>query len=149
MTLPVFHDGLELTSLVDDEIVLVVRRDDPLRARRPPWSGRIAFEPGSAIRRIVDTSLSAAGIAVEVTMELRSVPSMLQMASATGDLAFVSGLTQRSETGLRTVQVRGLSITRSLALATRRGIPLPPAARAFVQSLRLTGATRPEGPLPD
>ena len=111
--------------------------------------GVIAFEPGSAIRRIVDTSLSAAGIAVEVTMELRSVPSMLQMASATGDLAFVSGLTQRSETGLRTVQVRGLSITRSLALATRRGIPLPPAARAFVQSLRLTGATRPEGPLPD
>jgi DNA-binding transcriptional LysR family regulator len=148
VTLPVIHDDLELASLVDDEIVLVARRDDPLRPSADPADlrgrGVIAFEAGSAIRRIVDTSLSAAGIEVEVTMELRSVPSMLQMVSATGDLAFVSGLSLRTETALRTVRVRGLSITRSLALATRPGIPLPPAAQAFAQSLRTTAVTRPD-----
>jgi DNA-binding transcriptional LysR family regulator len=143
VTLPVAHADVELTPLVDDEIVLVARRDDPIHPLADPADlrgrGVIAFESGSAIRRIVDASLSAAGIAVEVTMELRSVPSMLQMVSATGDLAFVSGLSLRTETALRTVPVRGLSITRSLALATRRGIPLPPAATAFVQSLRPAG----------
>jgi len=144
VTLPVLHDDLELTPLLDDEIVVVARRDDPLRPRAVPadLQGRrvIAFEPGSAIRRIVDASLAAAGVSVEVTMELRSVPSMLRMVAATGDLAFVSGLSLRNETELRTVPVRGLSITRSLGLATRRGIPLPPAARAFVEFLQPTGA---------
>lgn len=143
VTLPVVHDDLELTPLLDDEIVLVARRDDPLRspARTADLVGRgvIAFEPGSAIRRTIDTSLAAASIAVEVTMELRSVPSMLQMVSATGDLAFVSALSLRHETELRTVEVQGLSITRSLALATRRGNPLAPAAEAFVRSLYPTG----------
>lgn len=144
VTLPVLHDDLELTPLLDDEIVVVARRDDPLRPRAVPadLQGRrvIAFEPASAIRRIVDASLAAAGVSVEVTMELRSVPSMLRMVAATGDLAFVSGLSLRNETELRTVPVRGLSITRSLGLATRRGIPLPPAARAFVEFLQPTGA---------
>lgn len=143
VTLPVAPDDLELTPLVDDEIVLVARRDDPLPAPADPADlrgrGVIAFEPGSAIRRIVDTSLSAAGVAVDVTMELRSVPSMLQMVSATGDLAFVSGLSLHTGPELRTVPVRGLSITRSLALATRKGFPLPPAAAEFVQSLRTPG----------
>jgi DNA-binding transcriptional LysR family regulator len=142
VTLPVGHDDLEVTPLVEDEIVLVARRDDSLHPLADPADlngrGVIAFEPGSAIRRIVDTSLSAAGVAVEVTMELRSVPSMLQMVSATGDLAFVSRLSLRNETELLTVQVKGLSITRSLALATRQGIPLTPAAEAFVQSLHTT-----------
>ena len=142
VTQPIVHDDLELTPLLEDEIVLVARKDDPLHppARPADLYGRgvIAFEPGSAIRRIVDTSLSAAGVAVEVTMELRSVPSMLRMVSATGDLAFVSQLSSRNETELRAVQVQGLSITRSLALATRRGIALAPAAEKFVQSLRTT-----------
>jgi DNA-binding transcriptional LysR family regulator len=143
VTLPVVHDDLELTPLMEDEIVLVARKDDQLRPQVRPadLGGRslIAFEQGSAIRRVIDTALTAAGIAVEVTMELRSVPSMLQMVSATGDLAFVSALSLRNEIELRTVKVRGLSISRSLALATRRGIPLAPAAAAFVQSLFPTG----------
>ncbi len=144
VTLPVVHEDLELTTLLDDGIVVVARRDDPLRPRAgtADLQGRriIAFEPGSAIRRIVDASLSAAGVSVEVTMELRSVPSMLRMVAATGDLAFVSGLSLRNETELRTVPVRGLSITRSLGLASRRGVPLPPAAHAFVEFLQSTSA---------
>lgn len=142
VTLPVVHDDLEVTPLAEDEIVLVARRDDSLDPPAEPADlngrGVIAFEPGSAIRRIVDASLSAAGVAVEVTMELRSVPSMLQMVSATGDLAFVSALSLRDEKELRTVQVKGLSMTRSIALATRQGIALTPAAEAFVQSLHTT-----------
>jgi DNA-binding transcriptional LysR family regulator len=140
VTLPVFHEELEIAPLVDDEIVLVARRDDPLPSSAAPSDlrgrGVIAFEPGSAIRRIIDASLSAAGVEVEVTTELRSVPSMLQMVSATGDLAFVSALSLRHEPELRRIAVDGLSITRSLALATRRGKPLTSAAEAFALALR-------------
>jgi len=140
VTVPIVHPDLDITPLIDDEIVLVARRDDPLQRLAEPTDlqGRsvIAFEPNSAVRRIVDTALTAAGVTVKTTMELRSVPSMLQMVAATGELAFVSGLSLRNEPELRIVQVRHLSITRTLALATRRGIPLPPAARAFVESLR-------------
>ena len=142
VTVPVVHSELDITPLVEDKIVLVARRDDPLRRSAGPAElqgrGIVAFEPGSAVRRIVDTALAAAGITVEITMELRSVPSMLQMVAATGDLAFVSGLSLRKESELRAVTVRGLPITRTLALATRQGIPLPPAASAFIDSLRPT-----------
>jgi DNA-binding transcriptional LysR family regulator len=148
VTLPVEQGDLDLSPLVEDEIVLLARRDDPLRSPADPADlrdrGVIAFEAGSAIRRIIDHSLAAAGITIDVTMELRSVPSMLQMVSATGDLAFVSALSRHGGTDLRTIRVRGLSITRSLALVTRRGIPLPPAAEEFVRCLRQTVAGEPQ-----
>jgi len=73
-------------------------------------------------------------------MELRSIPTMLRMVSVTGNLAFVSRVSVPTEPGLRTVEVKGLSIVRSLALATRRDVPLSAPAEAFRRSLLASGA---------
>jgi DNA-binding transcriptional LysR family regulator len=68
-------------------------------------------------------------------MELRSIPTMLKMVSTTGGLAFVSGVSVPTEPGLRAIPVRGLTIVRTLALATRRDVPLSAPAAAFRSTL--------------
>ena len=53
----------------------------------------------------------------------------------TDNLAFVSRVSVATQPGIRVLEVRGLSIARSLALATRRGIPLSEPADAFRSEL--------------
>jgi len=76
-----------------------------------------------------------------VVMELRSIPTMLHMVSVTGNLAFVSRVSVPAGPGFRMVEVKGLSMVRTLALATRRNIPLSAPAEAFRREL-LPGEAR-------
>lgn len=143
VTLPIPERDLTVQKLMDDDIVLVGRRDHPLagrKARPADLDGCpvIAFEPGSAIRQIIDGSLAQAGVEVDVSMELRSIPSILRMVATTRSLAFVSRVSLPSEPDLCVIPVRGLTIRRALALAMRRGFPLSPAARAFAATLHRT-----------
>ena len=142
VTLPVPTHDLEISELMIYHIALVARPDHPL-ARRPvvkpsDLEGQpfVAFEPGSAIRQSIDGALGAAGVIVDVVMELRSIPSILKMVVTTGSLAFVSSASLEAEPHLRIIAVRGLSISRTLGLATRRGIPLSAAAEGFAALLR-------------
>jgi DNA-binding transcriptional LysR family regulator len=141
VTMPVPSRDLDISALVIDEIVLVARSDHPLAKRRvtaADLEGQpfVAFEPGTAVRRIIDDALLAAGVQVDVVMELRSIPSILRMVATTGSLAFVSRVSLTGESDLRAVAVRGLTISRTLGLATRRGIPLSAPAERFAELLR-------------
>jgi DNA-binding transcriptional LysR family regulator len=144
VTLPASNPDVVCKPLLKDEVVLVARSDDELQgmvsADDLRGRGMIAFEAGSAIRRIIDAALARVGAELEVTMELRSVTAMLQMVDATGDLAFVSRFALGNQSGLKTISVRRLRVTRSLALVTRRGGALGPAAEAFVATLIRTAA---------
>lgn len=141
VTLPVPDRDLSITDPWTDEIVLVVRSDHPFAARRilarhlegQPFVG---FESGSAIRQIIDSALRAAGVQVDVVMELRSIPSILRMVATTGNLAFVSRVSLSAEPDVRQVALRGLAISRTLGLATRQGFPLSAPAQAFAVLLR-------------
>jgi len=139
VTLPLSLPGLATEPILVDEIVLVARPDHPLRSRatlRPAdlqGHAFVAFEPASAIRHIIDATLRAAGVSLDIVMELRSIPTILKMVSTTGALAFVSRTGLSSEPELVTLAVRGLSITRTLGLVTRRPGALSPPARAFAQ----------------
>ena len=139
VTLPVPSRELDVDELCTDEIVLVARPDHPLASgcSVADLEGRavVAFEPMSAIRQIIDASLREAGVQVEVVMELRSIPSILQMVAMSGTVAFVSRLSLQSEPSLVEVPVEGLSIARTLAVVTRRAVPLAPPAAAFVALL--------------
>jgi LysR family transcriptional regulator, cyn operon transcriptional activator len=140
VTLPVRGPDVEVVDLVRDDIVLVGGRDHPLATRRvgmPDLQGQafIAFEPGSAIRQIIDGRLQRAGIDIEVSMELRSIPSILRMVATTPSLAFVSRLGVPAEPAVTVIPVRGLSISRRLGLVTRRDFPLSPAAGRFTDVL--------------
>ncbi len=141
VTLPIQDRELELSRLSTDEIVLAARSDHEL-ARGAVSAGDlvgqpfVAFESGSAIRKVIDSALAASGVELDVVMELRSIPSILRMVATTGYLAFVSAVSLASEPGLSRVPVRGLTVSRTLGLATRRGIPLSPAASEFASMLR-------------
>jgi DNA-binding transcriptional LysR family regulator len=136
VTLPVPTRDLDIRELFIDEIALVARSDHELTKRRVRVADLeglpfVGFEPGSAIRQIIDDALGAAGIQIEVVMELRSIPSILKMVATTGSLAFVSRVSLSTEPDLRAVAVRGLSISRTMGLATRHGIPLSAPAETF------------------
>ena len=146
VTRPVPARDLDIDDLFVDEIVLVTRSDHPFTGRRVSardLDGRsfVGFESGTAIRQIIDRALWAAGVRVEVVMELRSIPSILKMVATTGVLAFVSSVSLESEADLRAVPVRGLSISRTLGLATRRGVPLSTPAAAFAAHLQRLNMT--------
>ncbi len=97
----------------------------------------VGFESPSAIRRLIDGALRDAGVRMNVVMELRSIPAILQMVATTKSLAFVSRLgVGRGVDGVRVVSVTGLKIERRLAVIAKRGRPLSPAASAFSRRLR-------------
>ena len=147
VTLPIEPDlagDLEATPLATDRIVLVAAPGHPLAAKRRIRASSldgedlVGFEAPSAIRSLIDGALRDAGVRVNVTMELRSIPAILRMVATTGSLAFVSRAALDPEappTDVVQVPVTGLSISRQLAVVRRRDRPLSPAARAFVELL--------------
>lgn len=149
VTLPVKMHELDIRPLFTDDIVLVCASDHPLARKRNVRSqdlgayGFVGFEAGSAIRLTIDAALRGAGVELEVVMELRSIPSILEMVLTTGNLAFVSALSIGERKELKRVPVRGLSVSRELGLATRSSMPLSAAGSAFEALLfRRLGRTR-------
>ena len=59
-----------------------------------------------------------------------------QMVTTTGALAFVSRVSIEGTTEVREIPMRGLSVARTLALATRQAVPLWAAAGAFARDPR-------------
>ena len=145
VTLPGTTQDVETHPLVQDRIVPICGPDHPLAARRslgvPALAGLglVGFEAGSAIRHIIDSALRAAGVEMNVVMELRSIPAIVRMVATTGSLAFVSHMGVAAESSVRVLRVRGLDIRRELAVITRRGTALSPAAAAFAERLRQAG----------
>ena len=137
VTQPVRSAGLDIEPLLDDKIVLIAAADHPLTDAKQvsiaslDGQNFVGFEGGSAIRQIVDGSLREAGIEINVVMELRSIPAILRMVATTGSLAFVSQLGLQNQVLVREIKVRGLTITRRLALARRKNYALSPAALRF------------------
>lgn len=150
VTLPLHSREFEVVPLRRDRIVLVAARDHPLAQRRRVAAGDLAghafvgFEAGSAIRQLIDTALREAGVEVNVQMELRSVAATLEMVAHTQSLAFVSQLgVEGRGAGVTVVDVKGLAIHRGLALISKLGRPLSPAARAFSALLQEGAKGRP------
>jgi len=142
VTLPAQSRELEVRPLHRDRIVLVAGDDHPLAGRTRLSASVLAgqavvgFEGSSAIRQLIDSSLRDAGVEVHVTMELRSIPAIIELAISTQSLAFVSELGLREhDDRLKVLPVRGLRISRQLALIRKRGHPPSPAGRAFEAAL--------------
>ena len=95
----------------------------------------VGFEAGSAVRALIDDHLRAAGVAVDVVMELRSIESIKQMVAAGIGAAFVSrhALTR----GEHALDARGGNPSRQLAIATRSDRTPSPAAATFLSLLQV------------
>lgn len=143
VTLPVHSQEFDVRPLRRDRIVLVAAPGHPLARRRRvevadlAGQGFVGFEAESAIRQLIDAALREAGVELKVQMELRSIAATLEMVAHTQSLAFVSQLgVEGRDTGVVAVEVRGLAIHRRLAVISKLGRPLSPAARAFAEALR-------------
>ena len=127
--------------MTDDRIVLIAPQDHPLAGSgQVPLSALhgaalVGFERGSAIRQLVDTGLRQAGISMNVVMELRSIPAIIRMVRSTGNLAFVSAMGVNAEPDIALLKVEKLDIRRTLAVISRRGAALSPAASAFAATV--------------
>lgn len=141
VTLPVPSRDLHTRPLLEDEIVPVCGRGHPLarveqvQVAQLSGQGLVGFEGGSAIRQLIDSALLAAGIEMNVVMELRSIPGIVRMVATTTNLAFVSKIGVANDNSVHILRVQGLGIRRQLAVVTRRGTPLSPAAKSFAARL--------------
>ncbi len=97
----------------------------------------VAFEAGTAVREMIDRAAAAAGVRLNVVMELRSIESIKQMVAAGIGVGFVSRFAVRTGEGLA---CRDGKLSRELAIVRRRD-RTPSAAvaefeRVLVRSVR-------------
>ncbi|MCU0688491.1 MAG: LysR family transcriptional regulator [Phycisphaerales bacterium] len=135
---------LIVTPLVDDELRLIdpPRRgpgglsagaSDTFRWRDLEGVPVIAFEAGTAVRAVIDDAARAAGVRLNVVMELRSIEGIKGMVAAGVGVGFVSRFALRAGEG-RTCKEGRLS--RKLALVRSNARVLSGAGRAFEVMVR-------------
>lgn len=138
-------DDLAVTRLASDELVLIVPPGHRL-ARRKTFRWRdlsgeavVAFEAGSAVRRLIDEAARGAGVRLEVAMELRSIESIKEMVRVGVGVGFVSRFALPDGSGIACADA---PLVRELAIVRRRDRLPSPAARALEKAL-LAHASRP------
>jgi LysR family cyn operon transcriptional activator len=146
VTLPVQRKDLDVRELAEDRITLVASRhhrfskQKSVQAQDLQGENLVGFEAGTAVRWLIDAALRNVGVQVQVAMELRSVAAILQMVEATRSLGFVSELAVQPGIGqprraVVPLHVRGLDIRRQLALISKQGRSMSPAAKEFSRGL--------------
>jgi len=95
----------------------------------------VAFEAGTAVRDMIDRAASAAGVALSVVMELRSIESIKQMVAAGIGVGFVSKFALREGEGM---VCRDGKLSRGLAIVRRRDRTPSAAVAEFERVLMKT-----------
>ena len=145
VTLPIEHpseEELMVVHEIEDELMLIVpplhRLDGRKSFRWTDLEGEsvIAFEAGSAVRKIIDRSAESHGVSLSVVMELRSIEAIVQMVRAGIGIGFVSRFGIGEDTGIR---CKDGALTRNLGVVRRRDRFLSHAAGAFERALLVGG----------
>ncbi|MBX3404190.1 MAG: LysR family transcriptional regulator [Phycisphaeraceae bacterium] len=136
-------DDLVRIPLVHDELRIIGLRRKPAKGARTDgfrWSEIadlpvVAFEAGTAVREVLDRAAAAAGVSLNVVMELRSIESIKQMVAAGIGVGFVSRFALKAGEGLA---CRDGRLSRELAIVRRRDRKPSPAAAVFERILGRT-----------
>lgn len=124
--------------LVDDELRLIVPPGHRLSGKKSfAWKdlvgdSMVGFEAGSAVREVIDRASGAAGVRLDVVMELRSIESIQQMVAAGVGVGFVSRFAVGEGRGLA---CRDGRLVRALAIVRRADRVASAAAREFEKVL--------------
>lgn len=134
--------------LVEDELRLVLPPGHRLSGKRTfRWADIegepiIAFEAGAAVRILIDQASAAAGVSLNVVMELRSIESIKQMVAAGIGVGFVSRFAMRNEGGGggtgEGLTCRDAKLSRELAIVRRADRIPSPAAGEFEKELAIS-----------
>jgi DNA-binding transcriptional LysR family regulator len=157
ITLPVqrgLASELSITRLVTDELRLITPPGHPMRQmyaknrpaakagatqKSPTFAWKdvanepfVAFEAGTAVRAIVDDAARAAGVTLNVVMELRSIESIKRMVAAGIGIGLVSRFALAEGEGLAS---RDRALSRDLAIVRKVDRPAGAASVQFEKSL--------------
>lgn len=142
VTLPVSlesSDSILSLPLVEDELRLITPRGHGLarggsgfRWKDLAGVGVVGFEAGSAVREVIDSAASRAGVVLNYVMELRSIESIKGMVSTGIGVGFVSRFALGGGEGLA---CRDGKLARQLAIVRRRDRVPGAGASAFEKAL--------------
>lgn len=141
VTLPIPRQGLRVTPLFTERLVVVVARGHRLAARREVVFADLAEEPfllyesGRYVREETIAACKAAGFAPRVVLHGGSLAMLLRLAEAGLGVAVIPPLALTGSEPLAVLHTRE-RLQRTVALASREGHMLPPATltlRAFLE----------------
>jgi LysR family cyn operon transcriptional activator len=139
-SLPIPAAGLRVTTLFEDELVLVTARRHPLAAQSSATVRQIAaerlivFERGASIRRLTDDFLKRVRIQPRVALESNDTYFIKLMVRHGLGIALLPSWAVRDEVAGKTlarVAVAGHRLRRSVAVVSRPGLLASPT-RAFL-----------------
>jgi DNA-binding transcriptional LysR family regulator len=145
LSLPIADPDLESTSFMDDELVMVVPAGHRLAGRSNltlrdfTSESFLMREPGSGTRIAVQMASRAAGVSLQVGMELGSNGAIKHAVEAGLGVAVLSRHAielERRGGGLVVVDIEGFPILRPWSIVHLRRRQLPSAVGQFIEFLR-------------
>lgn len=139
VTLPVTEKRLHVEPWLEDELLLIAPPGHRLERRRTfRWTdleseALVLFEPGTAVRDMIDERLGHEGVSPSIVMELRSIDAIQQMVREGIGAGFVSRWSLPE--GQRGLRPTDQPLLRKLGLVWRADREPSPSARAFLTTL--------------
>jgi DNA-binding transcriptional LysR family regulator len=144
ISLPFDHPRLETLSLYHDEMPLVVGANHPLANRKRITLQEVVKQPlilfhaDSVSRKIVDERFAEAGVSPGAVMEMRSPEAMRKLVEVGVGISFLPLLAVQESLEanlLKKVDVSGVSFSREIGLAWRRGRYFGLAIRYLLEAI--------------
>jgi len=144
ISMPYDHPRIETISLYQDRLILVVGAAHAFAGRRVVKLDQVAREPlilfhgDSVSRRLVDEKFAEAGVSPRVVMAMRSPEAMRKLVEAGVGISFLPFIAVKDalKSGdLKTVHVKGVSFSRDIGLAWKRGRYFGPAIQNLLMAI--------------
>lgn len=144
ISLPFEHPRIETVSLYHDAMPLVVGSSHRFAKRKTVTLAEVVQEPlmlfhaDSISRKIVDERFAEAGVSPGVVMEMRSPEAMRKLVEVGVGISFLPLLAVQESLdagGLKTIKVQGVSFSREIGIAWRRGRYFGPAIRYLLEMI--------------
>jgi DNA-binding transcriptional LysR family regulator len=145
VTLPVSGRALDITHVLDEELVVIAPPDMPLPARVTPQALAtrpvLLFEPGGNKRRLIDQWLARGGVSLKPAMSLGSVEGIKELVAAGLGCAILPAMAVRDIRQHKNLSLRPLAprLQRQLAVVIRRDKRLTAALKAVFVALKRIG----------
>ncbi len=142
VTLPITQRGLAVTPLFSEELVVVVDRQHPLAPRQTVSIGELSnerfllYSPGGFVRDATLRACREAGFLPRVALDSGSMQLLLSLAEAGLGIAIIPPLALKGDEALAVLTLDDPPLRREMALVSRDGRALSPAAqrlRAFLE----------------
>ena len=135
---------VDTSRLATDTLALVCRPDHPLARRRTlAWSDLrgqpiVTVRPGYGIRPMIDGAAAQAGVVLDVVNEVAFFSTALWMTQCGLGASIMPSAYARAarEPGLLVRRLSRPVVTRDIAIVSKRGRSLSPAAQALADVLR-------------